>query len=188
MSLVAGIENGGIIYMACDSQATGDSDKRYLPFPKIFEKYSQTENGHYAKYLIGFAGSLRVAQLIMRMNLPYNIHELPDVIQANLEGWGCLSKGDKDDDIGEVKTMQSNLLVGYKNSLYEIQGDFAILSRVDGYAAIGDAKQYALGCLYALESMPMASQHDPEYKLKVTLECATYFCSTVGGNIHQFKM
>jgi ATP-dependent protease HslVU (ClpYQ) peptidase subunit len=187
MSLVVGLEEGGVIHMACDSQATGDSDKRYLPFPKIFNKYSRTESGRYEKYIIGFAGSLRVAQLVMRMDLPYDIYELPDVIQANLKGWGCLSKG-KEDDIGEVETMQSNLLVGYKGSLYEIQGDFAILSRVDTYAAIGDAKQYALGCLYAFESMPMASQHDPEYKLKIALECSSYFCSTVGGKIHYFKM
>lgn len=180
MSLIVGVEQDGIIHMGCDSQATGDSDKRYLPFPKIFEKYSKMENNVREKYLIGFAGSLRVAQLIMRMELPYDIHELPDVIQANLKGWGSTCKGDKD-DCGEVETMQSNLLVGYKGNLYEIQGDFAILARTEYYAAIGDAKQYALGVLYSTEG-------DPPYdRIKKAIDCGSHFCATVGGIFHYFS-
>lgn len=182
MSLIVGVEQGGVIHMGCDSQATGDSDKRYLPFPKIFSKYSKTDGGRSEKYLIGFAGSLRVAQLIMKMTLPYDIHELPDVIQANLKGWGAICKGDKD-DCGEVEIMQSNLLVGYKGSLYEIQGDFAILARIESYAAIGDGKQYAMGVFYATE------EDDPPYdRIKKAIDCGSHFCATVGGDLHYFTL
>jgi ATP-dependent protease HslVU (ClpYQ) peptidase subunit len=172
MSLIVGLETKNRIYMACDSQATGDTDKRYLPHSKIFK----TNNG----YIVGFAGSLRSAQLIMRHDFPDDIWNVPDTLREHLKNFGGLSHGKDEDMYGEIEVMQSSLLIGFKGSLYEIQGDFGILTRVEPYAAIGEGRPYALGVMYATENKKM----QPRKRLELAVQCGINFNNTVGGRIY----
>lgn len=67
-------------------------------------------------------------------------------------------------------------LVGYKDKLWEVQGDFSVLNCAP-FASCGSGYEVALGSLYTTGTLKM----EPEDRIKIALEAASKYIVSVGG-------
>lgn len=163
MSVIVGLRVGKKTYMGCDSAATSeDGCRRHIKVKKITR--------HNDKYLIGIAGSVRVANLLSpkSFNAPKHIEDFPDIIRELLINSGSITSPDED----TIQVMNSNILIAVKNGgLYEILSDFQLNEVSADYSAIGSGAEFAFGCLFGLENTKLS----PRDKLDKALTAACHF-------------
>ena len=168
MSVIVGIKEGKKIYMGCDSAATTDEGfRRHIKVKKLFRK---------GKYLIGVAGSVRIANLMQSgmFSLPKTIDKFPEVLRNVLMAFGAMSVSEED----KTQSMSSNILIAVNNGeLYEILSDFQLNEINNGYAAVGSGGEVATGCLFGiLETANMVNlKLTSRNKLEIALKAACYF-------------
>jgi ATP-dependent protease HslVU (ClpYQ) peptidase subunit len=74
MSLVVAYQHEGKVYMASDSQATSnDEHVRFICHPKMYKS---------SKFLIGYSGSIRQAQVAMKANFD-GCDDVVDLVELN---------------------------------------------------------------------------------------------------------
>jgi hypothetical protein len=165
VTVIAGIQFGGRVWLGGDSALSGDSVVSIMLRPKVFSR---------GAVAIGHAGSLRVGNVIETTKLPayddgdsyrFVVQVLMPAIAEALEG-----AGENMDD--------EELLLGLGGELYAVDSEAGVHGYHRGYGAIGDGAQAALGAIHATTRQPA------EFRLRAGLLAAEALCTTVAGPFH----
>lgn len=163
MSVIVGMKVGKKIYMGCDSAATStEGIRRYIKIKKII-RYPD------GKYLVGVAGSVRVANLLSpdKFKPPASIKDFADKLRNVV-----ITKGAITTDETNAQAIDSNLLIAVKGvGLYEVLSDFQLNEVSSNYSSIGAGSDFAFGCLFGLEGLALT----PKEKIERALEAACHF-------------
>jgi len=145
-----------------------------LSDPKIFQ------NG---EMLIGFCGSFRMGQLLeYSLVVPgrmenqstgdYLYNSFIDAVKSSFHigGFG----GSNPNRGGDY------FLIGYREEIYIVQEDYAVLHAVDDFAAIGEGEEPANAVLYATRNIDMPAIE----RLSMALDAASYQIASVKPPFH----
>jgi len=158
MSVVVAIKENDKVIMACDSQASTSRIKFTLTNKNNYKMFSPQEN-----LLIGVCGAFRTLNLLYCMDdwidelaisknevdFKYIVRRIVPKIMQLL----------KDNDLYNEKGLQNlEVLIAYKNLLYEIDGDLSVVE-IDDFATIGS------GCILALGYLNISSKIDVENRV-----------------------
>lgn len=171
MSCVVAYDSGnGTLYFGGDSIGIDGNSYTIRKDPKVFVKDGVA---------FGFVGSFRVGQIIRSVfKIPKKRDEQSDYdylcstfIDSLVK---CLkSKGFDSGDKNEISDLE--FLIGYNGKIYHIMCDFQVAIHTTDYMAIGAGRDFALGYLWASRDAGFSV----EDKVRISLECATSFCSSV---------
>jgi len=75
----------------------------------------------------------------------------------------------------DSKDKGASFIIGAKNKLFEIQGDYSVLEPSDGYTSVGCGESIAMGSLYATKELDIPI---PD-KIKIALEAAEHIACGV---------
>ena len=175
MTCIVALEHNDKVYLGCDSFLGGAFIRDQIYKPKFFAKGD--------RFVIGFAGGLRGAQIIQheitfrnrRKNEDeeaYLVKEVCRKVQASFARGGANIK-----DAGQVDTHGSEYIVCLNGKAFAIQIDYSITRSRYGYLVIGAGQEYALGALAAMRK----SKLNPAEKVKRALEIAAELCPQVCG-------
>jgi ATP-dependent protease HslVU (ClpYQ) peptidase subunit len=132
-------------------------------------------------FIFGCTSSFRMIQLLRFSFKPpkvgkkdifeYMCVDFVDAIRETFKKGGYIQKQADGQDKG------GTFLVGYKNRLFTIHGDFQVGESSRGFDACGCGEEYALAAFKALDDSKLTQ----EEKILKSLEVATYFSSGVCG-------
>ncbi|MGO7115593.1 hypothetical protein ACCS79_03675 [Rhizobium johnstonii] len=174
MTCIVALQQDGKVYVGGDAAATDAWSLTQMSCSqaKLYEK---------AELLIGSAGSPRVAQIIRYATEFPRCH--PDVdgyqfivtsvvecIRNTLKAYGAVQI-----DQG-VESMESHLLIAFRDRFYEIDGRFAVLQSDKPYAAIGSGASLSYGSFHS-----SGGETDPRRRVLMSLEAAAAFNAGVRG-------
>lgn len=172
MTCIVALQHDGKVYVGGDAAGTQGWSMHYVrhPTPKVWEKDDM---------IFGLAGSPREAQIIRHLahfsrchpdmdGTEYMIGVVAEGIREALRSHGALQIENN------VETMQSNLLIAFRDQVYEVETNFSVLQSDQPYTAIGAGRDYALGSLHA-----SAPDLDPTQRVTKALEAAAAFNASV---------
>lgn len=170
MTCIVGIEYKNGVLIAGDLQGSGPNHKIIHTQPKVFKK---------GGVVFGYTTSYRFGQILE--------HNLPDPIvpENDAEVYRWLITVLVPDIQRTLKdngwTDGGNCLIGVKDQLWGLQGDYSVLRSVKGYDAVGSGTEYALGSIFSsLSNTTVKGVKDAEHVLSCAIETAGTFCPTVG--------
>jgi len=184
MTCVVGVIGDDAVYLGADSAVSEGYQVQTLIDKKVFQK---------GPYGIGFAGSLRVGQLIKyRMRTPTleKKKATKDPVRTLAINFvdamrKCLKDGGAARETDHKEEEQENsFIVTYQNRLFIIDEAYAVCEVHGSYTSIGSGTEYALGSLYSTENSGM----NPEERVKMALKAAEAFCGTVQGPFDIIKI
>lgn len=171
MTVIAGlVAEDGTIYMGADSAATNNVGDQFLvENQKVFQPV------RCPWYLIGFAGSFRLGQLL-RYSLP-RIPKPPknadvqyflstvfvDKMRKCFKASGFSKFSEHGQERGGF------CMLGYQGKLYMIEDDYQVLVPSTDYTALGTGQSFALGSLYSTAHI---SNLQPEERVLLSLQAA----------------
>ena len=154
MSVIVAIKEGDVVYFGADSQITRGSTRTTLKNPN---NYKIWKTNNVSNCLMGQVGCLRDANVIrVADNLISHYDEVHDLIDYELlikkVAPGIKKILVENSFIADSSpiSMESRYLIAYKNRLYTIGYEFAVLE-VDDCIAIGSGEDQALGSLLCTE-------------------------------------
>lgn len=171
MTCIAGIVEGGAVYIGGDSAATNSSSQQTIRADrKVFLV---------GECLFGCSSSFRMMQLLQHSL------ELPEIEQdMDIEKYmatvfidavrECLKKGGYAKK-EEERERGGKFLVGFRGKLFCIDFDYQVAEALIGYDAVGTGDDIALGALFATKDRGMP----PEERLDLALRAAEYHNSDV---------
>ena len=176
MTCIVGLVHLGSIYMGGDSAAVSGNDIKIRLDPKVFVLGK--------RFIIGFAGSFRMGQLLrFSLKLPkqkpgqddyaYMCADFINAVRKCFSAGGYMGKDEEDGDREEGGCF----LVGYRGVLYEIGQDFQVGINYEPYSSIGCGGNYAHGSLFATAMLGW----DPEKRIINAFEAAAHFSTGVRG-------
>lgn len=169
MTCIVGLASGGDVWIGGDSISTNGHDVDLGLHPKVFR------NG---PFLIGFAGSWRMGQLLQYTFSPPQHHPDTDAFAYMVTSFmgavrQCFA------DAGFVWNDEGNrdrrFMIGYKGRLFIAQSDCAVLEWTSGAGSLGSASEYAMGAVYATQGQ------DSRARILTALRCAEDLTSGVRG-------
>lgn len=157
MTCIAGIAQGGRVWLGCDG-ITVEGDARWIgAAPKVFRR---------GEFIFGFAGSYRIGDVLHHV---LEIPKQPD--NENDERWlhvtfvphvrATFAEAGFLQNKNEVESLpECGILFGYRGVLHWLERDFHIGSPADGIGACGSGGDYARAAMYALPRLaPRARIH-----------------------------
>jgi ATP-dependent protease HslVU (ClpYQ) peptidase subunit len=174
MTCIVGLIDNGITYIGADSLGSNGYSKIVRKDKKVF-KLKDTSNA-----IIGYTSSFRMGQLLMyadglidklsdyenKIDHEYLVTKfIPRVI--NLFENGGYSRNNNGEKTG------GDFLLGYKDKLYHIEGDFQVGESMLNYDACGCGKDFALGSLATTEKYK--DTLSPQERIRLALQSATEF-------------
>lgn len=176
MTCIVGIKAEDGLWIGGDSAVSSDNLVQTIADPKVWKR---------GQFIIGFAGSLRVGQIIKyKMKIPpfnkrppteYMVTGFVDAMRKALKNSGAARKESQEE------AQENQFLIGFKGRLFEIDEAYGVCEINDEYIAIGSGTEYALGSLYTTKSK------NPEKRIKAALEAASYFSEGVRPPFHVVK-
>jgi ATP-dependent protease HslVU (ClpYQ) peptidase subunit len=176
VTCIVGLVEGGVTYIGADSIGSNSYTKTIRKDKKVF-KLKDTD-----KAIIGFTSSFRMGQLLMYANNLLDKrdedkidHEylvtkfVPEVIQ--LFEKGGFSRNESGEKSG------GSFLLGFKDRLYSIDGDFQVGENALNYDACGSGEEFAKGSLHSTNGFNLP----PEQRVRKALQAASEFSLYVGG-------
>lgn len=168
MTAIVGVVNGGHVYIGGDSAGVSGYTVAVRADSKVFA------NG---PYVFGFCGSFRMGQLLRYAFVPphpegdvhrFMVTTFVDALRECLKqgGWGW-----KENEREEGGTF----LVGTGGELFNVQSDYQVAQRADGYDAVGMGDELALGALHATAGMDLR----PRRRMALALHAAAHFSAGV---------
>jgi len=167
MTCIVGIKTTNGLYIGGDSAISSGNIVQIIADPKIWKT---------GQFIIGFAGSLRVGQIMKyKMKIPpinqrnpteYMVTGFVDAMRKVLKTAGAARELNKEEE------QDNSFLVGFKGHLFEIDGVYGVCEVKDNFTAIGCGSEYALGSLYS-------SKGTPEERIQKALEASAHFCEGV---------
>lgn len=181
MTAIVGLVSNGRVVMGADSLGVdGGLGAMARADQKLFRR---------GPYLIGFTSSFRMGQLIRyRADLPepyewehdmlaFMSTRFVDAVRQCLKDYGWAKATDAREQGGAF-------LVGFRGALYDVESDFQVGIRAEGYDAVGSGKAYALGSLHAtneVRKMVGPSVWIGHDRVRMALEAAAAFSAGVRG-------
>jgi len=169
MTCVVGVVEGERVYIGADAAGVNGWEVRESTVPKMFV------NG---AFVIGYTTSFRMGQILQHHlrvtpqgtedEMEYMVCTFVEAVRGCLKEYG-FSKVENNVEEGGF------FLVGYKGRLYGVERDFQVNASADGIEAMGCGRQYALGALRVLETMPARE------RVVRALEVAAYYSGGVMG-------
>jgi ATP-dependent protease HslVU (ClpYQ) peptidase subunit len=174
MTCIAGLTEGGRVYIAGDSAGSNDWHQLTL---RLDKKVFRREE---LNMIFGCCGSYRMTQLLHHAFAP----PLPAPEEEDLEHYmattfidavrSCFAEG------GFAKKKQERekggfFLVGLRGRLFRVESDYQVGESLDGYAAIGSGGNIALGALFVTRHLDLS----PEKRLTLALEAAQHHITSV---------
>jgi len=163
MTVIAGLVEGDRIFMGGDSASSNnDGDLVMRADQKVFR------NG---PFLIGFAGSWRMGQLLRYAFVPPKHPKRQDTYRFLVTTFidavrDCLRRGGFASKIHDVEEIDGVFLLGYRGRLFIVDADYQVAEAIDGFLAIGSGGQIAQGALSATQGV------DPKKRVRQALEAA----------------
>lgn len=144
MTCICGMVRDGHVYMAGDLMGSNGFTGKVYPDSKVFI------NGD---FIIGYTSSFRMGQILEWNWVPPLREEgITDrqymqfnVIESLRETFAIFGYGVKEG----LESLGGNFLIGYKDSLYEMQENFSLL-RIEDYAAVGSGQYHAEATLHLM--------------------------------------
>lgn len=171
MTCIVGLAAKGRVIMGADSAGSDGARIAYRADAKLFAT---------GAYVIGFTTSYRMGQLLQYSLTPpvldtwdidrFMATRFVNAVRGCLEAGGWLGKDEERREEG------GTFLVGIRDHLYAIEGDFQIERVHDGYNAVGSGAHFALGSLHATQDLEEATLRE---RVEWALEAAAHHCPTV---------
>jgi ATP-dependent protease HslVU (ClpYQ) peptidase subunit len=166
MTCIVGLVDKGDVYIGGDSAGVSGLSISIRADEKVFG------NG---PFVMGFTTSFRMGQLLRYKFSPpaQTVHQndmeymVTGFIDAARLCFSTNGFGDKDGTVG------GTFLVGYKGSLYTIEGDYQVGKSQGAFDAVGCGSDLALGSLYSTEGLPA------EKRVNIALAAAATFSAGV---------
>lgn len=166
MTLIVGIIDDGIVYMAGDSSLSDGRTIRPAADPKVFR---------FNELIIGTSGSCIIPDIIDTMdpqifwagkniNPRVAVFDFVLAVKAELEKRGLMFSHEGQAAMPDF----SNMLIGYRGRLFTVQHDFSLVEYAQQYAVIGANEEIAIGVLISL--LEHAEPKPPTEILTTTLE------------------
>ena len=177
MTCIVATKHNNKIYMGGDSLG---SDSSFSKTVRLDEKVFIS-----GEMLLGFTSSFRMGQILQYVmeapERPEDISDMkylvaywiPELIES-FRSSGYL--GDRTLEDHADAGVGGTFLLGYRGTLYQIEGDFQVGIPAEQYAAVGCGQDLALGAMYAAKSTGVK---DPTKLLTVALEAAEKFSGGV---------
>lgn len=183
--IAAVIGSDGSIYMGGDSAGVSDDSTYSLG---IGSEAKVWENGG---ILFGASGSFRVSQVLRwQLQIPqynpdgealeYLTGPLITTMREALQLHGSLEVWDSD----STENIDGSLLLGFRNRVFEIFGDFGVGELVHGYGAVGCGAPIAMGNLAATETLSIK----PKRRITMALQAAERHSAGVRGPFTILKL
>jgi len=174
MTCIVGIKYDNSVYIGGDTLGSNGYSKVVRSDEKVFR------NG---PFVMGFTSSYRMGQLLKYALVP------PPVDETNLNHYmvvdfinavrACLKEGGwQQTDDGQERG--GTFIVGYKDKLFSIHGDFQVGINADGYDAVGCGENFALGSLHSTTG-------DPKVRIRKAIAAAAHNSTGVGGPVTILK-
>lgn len=170
MTAVVGLKHAGRVYIGADSAGVDDT--------LSITVRADTKVFSVGPYVMGFAGSFRMGQLLHHTLKPtptpsrgIERHMVATFIPEVL---ACLKRGKW---LTNTAGMREGgfFLVGVSGRLFCVESDFQVGEARDDYAAIGCGDDLALGSLHGSRGKP------PRTRIRSALEAAAYHSAGVTG-------
>jgi len=175
MTLIIGYldKDNKTTYIGADSGGIKGDTKYIQKNPKVFYNY------HNFNFLIGFASSFRMGQILQYTLTPpdipksilihndlerYMVNYFIDELRETFNNAGFLQRFEDGDDKG------GHFIIAFKDNLFVIERDFHVSSVYTNYVAIGCAEPEAMGSLSTIERLN--PQMHPEDKIKLAMSIA----------------
>lgn len=159
------------VIMGADSQGSNGLNKTTRKDVKIFKNKD---------FVIGCTSSYRMVQLLRFSFTPppidgkdvyeYMCSDFINKVRECFKDGGYLQKDNGGDDKG------GTFLVGYKDRLFKIEGDFQVGESAEGFYSCGCGEDFALGSLYTTRKEYIPTKN----KVLKALESAEYLALGVG--------
>jgi 20S proteasome alpha/beta subunit len=167
MTCVVGIQSAKNIWIGGDAIAATTYSKRQTALSKVFRIDD--------RFLVGYCGSFRMGQLLQfGIQIPEQDPTMTDheyMVSVFIDAVRQCFKSNGFSEVDNNVESGGNFIVGYRDTLYEIYHDFSVDIPYDRYAAIGSAKDYALGSLHATQQWGLAAA----LRIDLALEAAEHF-------------
>lgn len=176
MTVIAGVVDGGKVWMGCDSLGSnGWLHAWNLRDKKIFTV---------GPFLVGTCGTPRVAQLLryklgLQDDSRKSAHEFMcvDFVDRIRQILGENGAKRQENSVDETPSY-SSMLVGYRGELFTVQGDFQVCQRKEPFDAVGCGADYALASLYETTGLKDCT---PKKRIERALKCAEVFSAGCRG-------
>lgn len=153
MTVIIGFTKNNTIYMGGDRRGSNGYSYKNVEHPKVFK------NG---EFLIGYTSSFRFGEILqydfkppqqskdITDNKEFMVSKFIPALREALEK-GKYSKNDFEGRSGCA-------LIGYRGSLYELQGDWSILESSNKICSVGSGQDFAMGVMFALKDGNISSR------------------------------
>lgn len=173
MTCIVGLidKENGITYIGGDSCASTWASKITLEQRKVF-KLKDTDNA-----LMGFSGTVRDLDLIRYATGLIDTRDEPNIdheyVVTNVipKLSNLMDVGNRNYSNSGQKEIDSLLLLAYKDKLWKIESNYAVVSSSDNFSAIGSGFQYALGSLESTKGLDIS----PAKRIQMALGVASKF-------------
>jgi len=169
-AIAALVDEVGVIWMGGDSAGV-TADTLRLSVRKDEKIFM---NG---PMLLGFSSSYRMGNLLhYTFILPQQPEGMPDDCYMNTLFIDAVRECFKNGGFTRIENEQESggsFIIGYKNTLYEIDSDFQVAIPTDLFVAVGCGADLCLGSLYSTIGQP------PEDRIKIALNAAERFSAGV---------
>lgn len=176
MTCIVALKHNNKIYMGGDSLGSAGYTKVVRKDAKVFIS---------GDMIFGFCGSFRMGQILQYAMEPPDrpeglsdmkylvAHWIPNLIDTFHDAG---FRGDKDIYAHEETRTGGAFLLGYRGTVYQIEGDFQVAIPADQYDAVGCGSDLALGAIFAAKK---AGVKEPTKIVTVALEAAEKFSGGV---------
>lgn len=178
MTCIVAIADEDGVYFGCDSLGTDGHSVTVMSDPKIFQ------NG---EFLIGYAGSYRLGQLLQHsLAVPakredqtpkqFLCTDFIDSVRITFDIGHFYNQKYDDEGAG----FDGEFLVGYKGDIYLVQGDFSVLHAVEDFTSAGSGSEAANAVLHVTKKLELG----PMERLELALETASHQLTSVEPPFH----
>lgn len=173
MTCIVGWSDNNNVWIGGDSAGVAGYSLMKRSDEKVFKK---------DEFIFGFTSSFRMGQLIRyKLNIP-KIEENQDIDDyLYVKFLDAIIKCFKDNQYATIDNNEiigGTFLLGFRGSLYRIEGDFQIGKPMLNFDAVGCGSNIALGCLYGIRNDTSINIED---KLRLSLCAAENYSAGVRG-------
>lgn len=195
MTCIVGMLKDGVVHMAGDHIGTDGYDVEVQSRSKVFR------NGD---FVVGYTSSFRMGQLLEHVWEPPKKHKeckdimtymvkcvVPSIIKLFEENKFMRVVSDSNASARKSVNGQAyggEFLIGYKNHLFKIQSDFAVLECIKPYDSIGAGEDYAKGAFEIMSNLNYLFQYEPKTLLAEVLKAVENQSALVKVNWDAFKV
>lgn len=177
MTCIVGLVHDKGVTIGGDSRCTAGwvHTNHATSTPKVFRV---------ADMIIGSTGTHRMCQLIQFALVKPEHPEGMDCIAYLVTHFAnavrdCLKAAGHAEKEKDRESYDGALLIGYRERLFSMGGDYAIDEDANSYCAVGSGQEVALGSMHT--SARMGELLSPEKRITWALEAAATFSNGVGG-------